>query len=82
LLWLALANTAVAYTLYNHSLRILTALEMNVMLNLSPLGTALLAWLLLGERVTFIQVVGMVVLIIGVVLVQQRTRRRPEISTE
>ncbi len=82
LLWLALANTAVAYTLYNHSLRILTALEMNVMLNLSPLGTALLAWLLLGEKVTVIQLVGMVVLIVGVVLVQQRTQRRLEISTE
>ncbi len=82
LLWLALANTAVAYMLYNHSLRILTALEMNVMLNLSPLGTALLAWLLLGEKVTILQLVGMVVLIVGVVLVQQRTRRRIEISTE
>jgi drug/metabolite transporter (DMT)-like permease len=68
--------------LYNHSLRILTALEMNVMLNLSPLGTALLAWLLLGERVTILQLAGMVVVIIGVVLVQQRTRRRLEISTE
>ena len=82
LLWLALANTAVAYMLYNHSLRILTALEMNVMLNLSPLGTALLAWILLGERVTLLQLAGMVVVIIGVVLVQQRTRRRLEISTE
>ncbi len=82
LLWLAVPNTAVAYMLYNHSLRNLTALEMTVMLNLSPLGTALLAWLLLGERITLIQLVGMVVLIVGVVLVQQRTRRRLETSTE
>ena len=82
LLWLALPNTAVAYMLYNHSLRNLTALEMTVMLNLSPLGTALLAWLLLGERITLIQLVGMVVLIVGVVLVQQHTRKRLEIGTE
>ena len=82
LFWLALANTAVAYMLYNHSLRTLTALEMNVMLNLSPLGTALLAWLLLGESITMIKVAGMVVVITGVVLVQQKTRRRLEISTE
>lgn len=82
LLWLALPNTAVAYMLYNHSLRNLTALEMTVMLNLSPLGTALLAWILLGERITLIQLVGMVVLIVGVVLVQQRTRQRLEINTE
>lgn len=82
LLWLALPNTAIAYMLYNHSLRNLTALEMTVMLNLSPLGTALLAWIILGERITLIQLVGMFVLIVGVVLVQQRSRRRLEISTE
>jgi drug/metabolite transporter (DMT)-like permease len=82
LLWLALPNTAVAYMLYNHSLRNLTALEMTVMLNLSPLGTALLAWLVLGERITLIKLAGMVVLIVGVVLVQQRTRQRLEINTE
>ena len=57
--------------LYNHSLQVLTALEMNVMLNLSPLGTAALAWLLLDERLSFIQIVGMFTTIIGVVLVQR-----------
>ena len=80
LLWLALANTAVAYMLYNHSLQILTALEMNVMLNLSPLGTALLAWLLLGERLSLIKFIGMVVVIAGVILVQQRKKSQVEIE--
>jgi len=70
-LWLAVINTAFAYMLYNHSLQVLTALEMNVMLNLSPLGTAALAWLLLDERLSFIQIVGMFTAIIGVVLVQR-----------
>jgi len=70
-LWLAVINTAIAYILYNHSLQVLTALEMNVMLNLSPLGTAALAWLLLDERLSFIQIVGMFTAIIGVVLVQR-----------
>ena len=74
LFWLALANTAVAYMLYNHSLQILTALEMNVMLNLSPLGTALLAWLLLGERLSLLKFIGMVVVIAGVILVQQKNK--------
>jgi drug/metabolite transporter (DMT)-like permease len=71
--WLALVNTAVAYFLYNHSLRTLTVLELNVLLSLSPLGTALLASLLLGERVTLPQVVGLVVAISGVLLVQRRS---------
>lgn len=70
-LWLAIVNTAVGYALYNHSLQILTALEMNVILNLAPLGTAVLAWLILGETLASIQIIGMVTVIIGVILVQR-----------
>lgn len=76
ILWLALVNTALAYIAYNHALQTLTALEMSVMLNLSPIGTAILAWFLLGERITFLQGVGIVVLVIAAVLVQHR-RPRP-----
>jgi len=67
-LWLAVINTAFAGLLYNHSLQMLTALELNVLLNLAPLETALLANILLGERVTPSQVIGMVIL--GVAVVQ------------
>jgi len=80
-LWLAIVNTALAYVLYNHSLQILTALEMNVMLNLAPLGTALLAWWLLGERLSFVQIIGMVVMIIGVILVQRTHKKQNEKAT-
>ncbi len=73
-LWLAVINTALAYMLYNHALQELTAFEMNVLLNLSPLWTALLAWWLLDERLTILQVVGMLVVIAGVMLVQRRRR--------
>ncbi len=69
-LWLALVNTALGYLLYHHALRLLTALEMNVLLNLCPLGAAALAWLLLGETLTVIQIAGVVVVIFGVTLVQ------------
>lgn len=74
-LWLASVNTAFAYILYNHSLQVLSALEMNIMLNLSPLGTALLAWLLLKESLSAIQVVGVIIVIIGVIHVQQARGR-------
>ena len=73
-IWLALINTALGYVLYNHALRILQALEMNIMLNLTPLGTALLAWMFLGERLSPLQWAGMLIVILGVFLVQQRTR--------
>ncbi|MDP3185208.1 MAG: EamA family transporter, partial [Anaerolineales bacterium] len=75
-LWLAVVNTALGYILYNHSLQVLTAFEMNVMLNLSPVLTAIMGWFLLNERLTVLQWIGMVVVIVGVALVQ-RPRRRP-----
>jgi drug/metabolite transporter (DMT)-like permease len=69
-LWLAIINTALAYILYNHSLQVLTALEMNVLFNLSPLGTAGLAWFILGEPLGVTQIAGIVIVIVGVILVQ------------
>jgi drug/metabolite transporter (DMT)-like permease len=75
-LWLAAINTALGYILYNHALQVLTAFEMNVMLNLSPLWTALMAWFLLGERLSLWQWIGMVVVISGVALVQLRQEGR------
>lgn len=69
-LWLALVNTSLGYLLYNHALRDLTALEMNMVMNLTPLFTALFSWLLLGERLKIYQGIGMLVMIVGVVLVQ------------
>lgn len=75
ILFLAVINTALAYILYNHALKLLTALEMNVILNLAPLGTAFLAWYILGETLSVIQLVGMMIMIIGVILVQAKPYR-------
>ena len=74
-LLLAVVNTAFAYMLYNHSLQTLTALEMNVFLGLSPLGTAFLAWILLGENLSIIQLVGMATVIAGITLVHRGSRK-------
>ena len=70
-LLLALVNTAIAYLLYNHALQSLTALQMNLVLNLSPFVTALLAWVILGEALTPVQWAGMVVATVGVALAQR-----------
>lgn len=74
LLWLAAVNTAFAYVLYNHALKTITALEMNVVLNLSPLGTVILAFWMLGDRATPVELAGIAVMIVGVTLVQVRGR--------
>ncbi len=70
IVFLSLVNTAVAYLLYNHALQTLMALELNMLLNLAPLGTALLAWIFLGEMVSAEQMAGIVIVIVGVGLVQ------------
>ncbi|CAN5386180.1 DMT family transporter [soil metagenome] len=67
---LAVLNTVVAYSLYYHSMQVLTAFESNIFLNLAPLGTAVLAWYLFGEKLGLLSVVGIVIVIIGVTLVQ------------
>jgi len=72
--WLASINTVVAYILYNRSLKILTALEANVAMNLSPFATALMSFMILGERLTPPQTAGMVIGIVGVALVQVSAR--------
>jgi drug/metabolite transporter (DMT)-like permease len=76
--WLAAINTALAYVLYNHSLQVLTAFQMNVLLNLAPLFTALMSWLLLSEQLSLVQFIGMVVVIVGVGLVQSRSGPKEE----
>jgi drug/metabolite transporter (DMT)-like permease len=74
---LTVLNTVVAYWLYNHSMQVLTAFETNIFLNLSPLGTAVLDWWLFGARLTPVQVVGMLVVILGVTLVQWSGPTKP-----
>lgn len=76
ILWLAIINTAAAYILYNHALKTITAFEMNVFLNLAPLGTAALAWLFLGESLTLNQLLGVAIMIIGITLVQVKRDSR------
>lgn len=72
ILWLAAVNTALGYILYNHALKTLTAFEMNVLLNLSPLWTALIGWLLLGESLVPLQWAGILAVMAGVLMVQKR----------
>ncbi len=69
-LLLAAINTALAYVLYNHALKVLAAFELSTILSMTPLITAFWNWLLLSEGLQSIQMIGMVVVIVGVALVQ------------
>lgn len=79
LLWLSLINTALAFTLWNLALRTLTALEGGVIANAQIVEVALMAWLILGERLDGIRIVAALVILLGVTLVQWR---RPAAASE
>jgi drug/metabolite transporter (DMT)-like permease len=75
ILWLAVANTALAFTLWSRTLRTLSAMESSIN-NTLLIQIALLAWLCLGETLTRRMVLGMVLAGRGTLLVEIR-RQRP-----
>jgi drug/metabolite transporter (DMT)-like permease len=68
--WLALVNTAFAFTLWNHTLRTLTAVESSVVNNTMTIQIAILAIVLLGERLEAPQLVGLLLAAAGAAVVQ------------
>jgi len=68
-LWLAVVNTALAFFLWNKSLRILSAVESSIINNTMLVQIALLAWVFLGEQITFYGFIGLALAAIGVLLV-------------
>lgn len=75
-IWLAVVNSAFAFTLWNRTLRTLSAIESNVINNTMLFQIALLAWVFLGERLSMRQILAMIVAGLGTMLVQMRGRNR------
>lgn len=72
ILWMAVVNTALAFTLWNHTLRTLSAMESSIINNTMMIQIALLAWIFLGEALTWKTILGLAVAAIGIFLVQRR----------
>lgn len=70
LIWLAVINTAFAFTLWNLMLRSLTAMESSIINGTMLIQIAVLAWYFLGENISFQAVTGMTIAAIGAVIVQ------------
>ncbi len=68
--WLAVVNTAFAFTLWNHTLRTLTAVESSVVNNTMTIQIAVLAIVFLGERLGPPQLVGLILAATGAAVVQ------------
>jgi drug/metabolite transporter (DMT)-like permease len=73
--WLALVNTAFAFTLWNKTLRTLTAIESSVINSLMMPQIAILALVFLGEKLTIKEIFGLVLVGLGVLIVQLQRRR-------
>ena len=84
--WLAVVNTAFAFTLWNHTLRTLSAVESSVINSLMMPQIALLAFVFLGETLSGKEIIGLILVGVGVLVVQLQ-RKQPampsaEISNE
>ncbi len=76
ILWLALTNTAFAFTLWNHILRTLTAMEASVINGTMMIWIPILALLFLGETITGKEIIGLAITGLGTLIVQFRKPAR------
>jgi len=67
---LAMGPTLAGYGLYNVSLTYLPSSVANLIVTLEPAGTALIAYFVLGERFTWVQVGGSLLILGGVVFLR------------
>ena len=72
IMWLAIANTAFAFTLWNKTLRTLTAMESSIINGTMSIWIPIFAILFLGESITGKELIGLVGVGIGTLIVQVR----------
>lgn len=72
--WLAVVNTALAFTLWNLTLRTLTATESSVINNTMLIQIAALASVFLGESLGLREILGLLLAAAGTLVVQLRAR--------
>lgn len=70
ILWLALVNTAFAFTLWNHTLRTLTAMESSIINGTMMVWIPIFAIIFLGETITGKEITGLVIASAGTLIVQ------------
>jgi drug/metabolite transporter (DMT)-like permease len=73
ILWLALVNTAFAFTLWNHTLRTLTAMESSIINSTMLIWVTIFALIFLQETITVKQLIGLIATGLGTMIVQFRT---------
>jgi drug/metabolite transporter (DMT)-like permease len=74
--WLAVVNTAFAFTLWNQTLRTLTAVESSVINSLMMPQIAILAFVFLGEALSAKEIWGLILVGVGVLIVQMKRQNK------
>jgi drug/metabolite transporter (DMT)-like permease len=72
--WLAVVNTAFAFTVWNNTMQTLSAVESSIINSLMMPQIAILAYFFLGETLTAKEIVGLILVGVGVLVVQLRKR--------
>jgi drug/metabolite transporter (DMT)-like permease len=75
LAWLAIVNTAFAFTLWNHTLRSISAMESSIINGTMLIQIAFLAWFFLDEKISTQEGIGMGIAVLGATLVQIKHRK-------
>ncbi len=78
--WLAVVNTAFAFTLWNSTMSTLSAVESSILNSLMMPQIAIMAVVFLGEKLSGKDILGLVLVFIGITIVQLRLHRQK--STE
>lgn len=82
ILWLAIINTAFAFTLWNRTLQVLSAMESSIINGTMLVQIAFLAWLFLGESPSLKEFIGLILAATGAILVQLKPNRLWKASQE
>jgi drug/metabolite transporter (DMT)-like permease len=72
---LALFASCLAFILYTYSLRNLGINNANIFINIIPVLTAIFAWYILDEPLTFRKLVGIAVVIAGLFIAQVKMKK-------
>ena len=74
--WVAVVNTVIGFVLYYESMKHIEASLVQIILNLIAVWGVLMSIFILNETVTFLQVLGGAVTVVGVVIAQMAQARR------
>lgn len=82
IIWLAIVHTAFAFTLWNNTLRTLSAIESSIINNTMLVQIAILAWIFLDEALSPLAILGLILVVIGTLIVQIAAVRRKKVPLD